>query len=249
MLVWAAGLLVGCWRGLGIGARRCRGVAGSRGRRRGCRRRGRAARAAARRRSDARRAARSSARVAADRLIFDIATRLAERRGMGRARRNGSHRRVPLAAFRRRSCAATVASSSSSIDFTTGKVAWLVDGVQAERAMQLRARYLHRTDARARAGVECRSGRRRRVAFRRSSFRPDPVVVTLRVRNAVDEEEFPLGTASPPATKLRVKADLGPVKNVLFASLIPTHYFWFTRDERPHGSSASRERSGTVSRS
>jgi hypothetical protein len=30
-----------------------------------------------------------------------------------------------------------------------------------------------------------------------------------------------------------VKADLGPVKNVMFASLIPTHYFWFTRDV-PH---------------
>ena len=63
-------------------------------------------------------------------------------------------------------------------------------------------------------------------------FRPDPVAVTLRAE-AVDEEEHPLGTPVPWATKLRVKADLGPVKNVLFASLIPTHYFWFTRSNGP----------------
>jgi hypothetical protein len=35
------------------------------------------------------------------------------------------------------------------------------------------------------------------------------------------------------ATKLRVKADLGPIENVVFASLIPTHHFWFTRTTEP----------------
>jgi hypothetical protein len=69
-------------------------------------------------------------------------------------------------------------------------------------------------------------------SFEALVFRPDPVVVTLRAEAVEDGESLP-GDRTTLATKLRVKADLGPVKNVLFASLIPTHYFWFTRSRTP----------------
>jgi hypothetical protein len=57
-------------------------------------------------------------------------------------------------------------------------------------------------------------------------------VVTLKAE-ATAEEEMTLGRRIARATKLRVRADLGPVKNALFASLIPTHYFWFTHAAEP----------------
>jgi hypothetical protein len=70
------------------------------------------------------------------------------------------------------------------------------------------------------------------ASFQTISFRPDPNVYTLRA-DVVDQENFKVGNVSEPTTKVRLKADLGPVQNVMFASLIPTHYFWFTRESPP----------------
>jgi hypothetical protein len=63
-------------------------------------------------------------------------------------------------------------------------------------------------------------------------FRPDPAVYTLRAE-VVAHEEFRLGGLDEPTTKVRLKADLGAVQNALFARVIPTHYFWFTRARPP----------------
>ena len=174
---------------------------------------------------------RFQARVAANRLTFDIATRFAS------AEEWDEHGEMDLTGgFRSRLFDKVVRRDGrvvqeQHIDFTTGKVAWLVDGVQAERAMQLPPdTYIGPMLALVLASVPERTPAA--SSFQALTFRPDPVVVTLRVE-AVDEEEFPLGTRVPSATKLRVTADLGPVKNVLFASLIPTNYFWFTRTSVP----------------
>jgi hypothetical protein len=117
------------------------------------------------------------------------------------------------------------------IDFTTGSVAWLVDGVRAERAMTFAPdTYIGPMLAMVLASVPEKGPAA--ASFQALVFRPDPMLFTLRA-DAVDEEDFAVGTTATPTTKLRVKADLGPVKNVMFASLIPTHYFWFTRDTPP----------------
>jgi len=117
------------------------------------------------------------------------------------------------------------------VDFTSGNVAWLVDGVHAERTMRLAPdTYVGPMLALVLAGVPEREPAK--ASFEALVFRPDPVVVTLRAE-AVGEDDPPLASHAAAATKLRVKADLGPVKNVLFASLIPTHYFWFTRSRTP----------------
>jgi hypothetical protein len=117
------------------------------------------------------------------------------------------------------------------VDFTTGAVQWLEDGVRAERAMQFPPdTYIGSMLALVLSGVAEKHPAE--TSFQALVFRPDPMVVTLKA-DAVDEEQFPFGTAVPVATKLRVKADLGPIKNVMFASLIPTHYFWFTHTSEP----------------
>lgn len=117
------------------------------------------------------------------------------------------------------------------VDFTTGAVAWLADGVRAERAMEFTPdTYIGSMLALVLSTVPEKHPAA--SSFQALVFRPDPIVVTLKAE-AVDEEAFPFGTQVPVATKLRVKADLGPVKNVLFASLIPTHYFWFTHTSEP----------------
>ena len=117
------------------------------------------------------------------------------------------------------------------VDFTTGAVAWLENDVRAERALQFPPdTYIGSMLALVLSSVPDKHPAV--TTFQALVFRPDPTVVTLKAE-AVDEEQFPFGTKVPVATKLRVKADLGPVKNVVFASLIPTHYFWFTRTNEP----------------
>jgi hypothetical protein len=117
------------------------------------------------------------------------------------------------------------------VDFTNGSVSWLVDGVRAERAMTLPSdTYIGPMLAMVLADVPGKSPAA--TSFQALVFRPDPLVVTLRA-DAVDEEDFTYGKTTTSTTKLRVKADLGPVKNVMFASLIPTHYFWFSRETPP----------------
>ena len=117
------------------------------------------------------------------------------------------------------------------VDFTTGSVAWVVDGAHKERAMTFPPdTYIGPMLAMILGGLL--DAGPAATSFSALVFRPDPMVVTLRA-DAVDEEDYRIGKTTTPTTKLRVKADLGPVKNVMFASLIPTHYFWFTRDT-PH---------------
>lgn len=117
------------------------------------------------------------------------------------------------------------------VDFVGGAVRWLVDGSSGERAMTFAPdTYIGPMLAIVLASVPER--RPATSSFEALVFRPEPVVVTLRAE-VVDEEAHPLGTRIASAAKLRVKADLGPIKNVVFASLIPTHWFWFTHAETP----------------
>ncbi len=172
-----------------------------------------------------------TATVAGDRLTFDVVTRFTS------GEEWDEHGEMDLAAgFRSRRFDKTVRRDGriveeQHVDFATGAVAWLVDGVHAERAMPFAPdTYIGPMLALVLAAVPDQTPSA--GTFTALVFRPDPVIVTLRAE-AVDEERHPLGTRVPSATKLRVKADLGPVKNVLFASLIPTNYFWFTRSGAP----------------
>ena len=169
--------------------------------------------------------------VRGDRLAFDITTRFTS------GEEWDEHGEMDLArGFRSRLFQKTVrragrVSEEQHVDFTTGKVTWLVDGVQAERTMSFTPdTYIGPMMAMVLAGVPEKSPAA--SSFQALVFRPDPAVFTLRAES-VDQEDFKAGKRVEPTTKLRVKADLGPVKNVLFASLIPTHYFWFTRQSPP----------------
>ncbi len=160
------------------------------------------------------------------RLTFEVATNFTT------GEEWDEHGEMDLAAgFRSRSFAKTVRRDGSlvqrqDVDFTTGKVAWLVDGVHAERTLELPPdTYIGPMMGLVLAAVP---GNALKTSFEALVFRPDPVVVTLRAE-ATEAGHAPPGVAAAATTKLRLKADLGPVKNVLFASLIPTHYFWFTR--------------------
>ncbi len=171
------------------------------------------------------------AAVAGDRLTFDVATRFTS------GEEWDEHGEMAVAdGFRSRRFDKTVRKDGrvvqeQHVDFTSGKVGWLVDGVYADRTMTFAPdTYIGPMLAVVLASVPEKTPAA--SSFEALVFRPDPVVVTVRAE-AVDEEVHPLGTQVAAATKVRVKADLGPVKNVLFASLIPTHYFWFTRTEAP----------------
>jgi hypothetical protein len=169
--------------------------------------------------------------VAADRLTFEITTRFT----------NGDewdeHGEMDIAdGFRSRRFDKTIRhagqiASEQHVDFTTGSVAWLTDGVRAERAMTFPPdTYIGPMLAMVLGGVPDTAPAA--TTFSALVFRPGPMIFTLRA-DAVDEEDFRLGRTAVPTTKLRVKADLGPVKNAMFGSLIPTHYFWFTRATPP----------------
>ncbi len=171
------------------------------------------------------------AAVAGNRLTFDVATHFAsgeewdEHGTMGLADGLRSER------FDKTVRRAGRVVQEQHVDFTNGNVAWLVDGVHAERTMTLAPdTYIGPMLALVLAGVPEREPAK--ASFEALVFRPDPVVVTLRAE-AVGEDDPPLAPHGAAATKLRVKADLGAIKNVLFASLIPTHFFWFTRSRMP----------------
>lgn len=169
--------------------------------------------------------------VAGDHLTFDVATHFAN------GEESDEHGAMGLAGgFRSERFDKTVRREGrvvqeQHVDFTSGSVAWLVDGVHAERTMPLAPdTYIGPMLALVLSGVPAREPAT--ASFEALVFRPDPVVVTLRAE-AVGTDDPPLAPHVAAATKLRVKADLGPIKNVLFASLIPTHYFWFTRSRTP----------------
>ena len=69
-------------------------------------------------------------------------------------------------------------------------------------------------------------------SFHTVVFDPAPKVYLMRAE-VMNQELYRAGTLAEPTTKMRLRADLGPVQNTLFAALIPTHYFWFTRDTPP----------------
>jgi hypothetical protein len=169
--------------------------------------------------------------VTGDRLEFDITTRFTS------GEEWDEHGAMDIAdGFRSRLFHKTVrrggrVSAEQQVDFTTGKIAWLVDGVQAERAMTFAAdTYIGPMLAMVLAGLPEKSPTA--ASFQALVFGPDPAVFTLRAE-AVDPQGDAADLRAEPTTKLRVKADLGPVKNVMFASLIPTHYFWYTRAASP----------------
>jgi len=167
----------------------------------------------------------------ADRLAFDIATHFTS------GEEWEEHGEMDLVeGFRSRVFQKTTRRAGrvveeQHVDFTTGKVTWLVDGVRAERTMTFAPdTYIGPMLAVVLASVPDKSPAA--SSFQALVFRPDPAVFTLRAE-AVDQEDFKTGKRVEPTTKLRVKADLGPVRNAMFASLIPTHYFWFTRESPP----------------
>ncbi|MBI3767426.1 MAG: hypothetical protein HY271_02905 [Deltaproteobacteria bacterium] len=117
------------------------------------------------------------------------------------------------------------------VDFATGKVSWLRDGQRGECTLALTPdTYIGPMLGVVLADVpDAALGA---ASLQTIVFRPDPRVYTLRA-DVVDQENFKVGNVSEPTTKVRLKADLGPVQNLVFASLIPTHYFWFTRESPP----------------
>lgn len=168
--------------------------------------------------------------VDGDRLTFAITTRFTS------GEQWDEQGEMDLAAgFRSRRFDKTVrrgghVSDTRHVDFTTGQVTWLVDGVQAERTMTFAPdTYIGPMLAIVLAGV---SDAKPAARFPALVFRPDPVVFTLRAE-LVDDEDFLVGKQATPTSKLRVKADLGSIQNAIFARLIPTHYFWFTHDSPP----------------
>jgi hypothetical protein len=169
----------------------------------------------------------SRAVVAGDRLTFDIATRFTS------GEEWDEHGEMDLAdGFRARRFEKVARRSGGvfekqQVDFTTGKVEWLVDGVHAERTLAFAPdTYIGPMLAMILGSVPEKSPAT--STFQALVFRPDPGIFTLRA-DAVDQEDMRIGNVAEPTTKLRVKADLGPLQNVMFASLIPTHYFWFSR--------------------
>ena len=169
--------------------------------------------------------------VSGDQLSFEVTTRF------DTGEEWDEHGEMDLAdGFRSRSFQKVVRRSGrvaaeQRVDFTAGKITWLVDGVQAERSVTFEPdTYIGPMLAMVLAGAAEKPGAP--SSFHALVFRPDPLVVTLRAE-PVDREDFNTGTRVAPSTKLRVKADLGPIRNALFASLIPTHYFWFTRESPP----------------
>jgi hypothetical protein len=117
------------------------------------------------------------------------------------------------------------------VDFATGHISWLHEGSSGERVVALPPdTYVGPMLGVVLADVpETAQGM---ASLQAIVFRPDPNVYTLRA-DVIDRENFKIGNSSEPTTKVRLKADLGPVQNVVFASLIPTHYFWFTRETPP----------------
>jgi len=121
--------------------------------------------------------------------------------------------------------------AETQIDFPTGQISWLRDGQRGERTFALTPdTYIGPMLGVVLADVP--DSQLGVASFQTIVFRPDPNVYTLRA-DVIDQENFKVGNVSEPTTKVRLKADLGPVQNMVFASLIPTHYFWFTRESPP----------------
>src|SRR6185369_17498714 len=172
----------------------------------------------------------SRAVVADDRLTFDIATRFTSGEDWT------EHGEMDLAdGFRARRFTkvahrAERVVEQQDVDFTTGAVAWLVDGVHAERTFTFAPdTYIGPMLAMILGSAVDRAAT---TTFQALVFRPDPSVFTLRA-DVVDRDDVTVADVAERTVKLRVKPDLGPLQNVVFARLIPTHFFWFTRETPP----------------
>ncbi len=118
-----------------------------------------------------------------------------------------------------------------TIDFTTGDVRWLTDGKRGSTKLALEPdTYIGPMMGVILAAVP--GAPQGTASFHTVVFRPDPSVYLLRAE-VIARENYQVGKVAEPTTKMRLRADLGPVQNTLFSSLIPTHYFWFTRDTPP----------------
>lgn len=169
--------------------------------------------------------------VQGDRLLLDVSTRFTD------GEQWDEHAEMSLAGGYRATAFAKVGRrggrvvSEQKIDFANGEVTWLQDGQRGERSFAFAPdTYIGPMLGVILAGVPERP--LGTASLQTVVFRPDPSVYTLRA-DVIDQENLRLASGTAPATKVRLKADLGPVQNVLFASLIPTHYFWFTREEPP----------------
>ena len=117
------------------------------------------------------------------------------------------------------------------IDFVTGHTEWMIDGEHHEQNFSFAPdTYAGPMLAVVLAAVPQMPGGQ--AFFEMITFRPDPSVYTIRV-DVVDRGTFNLVSTPSPATKLRLKVDLGSVGNALFKRIIPTHYFWYTQDASP----------------
>jgi len=117
------------------------------------------------------------------------------------------------------------------VDFLSGHTEWMVHGERHEQTFSFAPdTYAGPMLAVVLAAVpEMPEGG---TSFQMITFRPDPRVYTIQV-DVMDRGTFDLVTTPAPATKLRLKVDLGSVGNALFKRIIPTHYFWYTQDSSP----------------
>ncbi len=121
--------------------------------------------------------------------------------------------------------------NEQAIDFATGEIRWLADGKRGSAKLPLEPdTYIGPMFGVVLAPVPGSPGGS--ASFHTVVFRPDPTVYTMRAA-VVAQETYRVDKLDEPTTKMQLRADLGPVQNTLFASLIPTHYFWFTRDTPP----------------
>jgi hypothetical protein len=121
--------------------------------------------------------------------------------------------------------------AEQTIDFPAGRIGWLADGVRGTRTLELPPDvYVGPMLGVVLANVP--ESDRGAASFHAVVFSPDPKLYLLRA-DVMSAETFRAAGVSEPTTKVRLKADLGAVQNVLFANLIPTHYFWFTRESPP----------------
>ena len=124
-----------------------------------------------------------------------------------------------------------VVDAEERVDFLTGHTEWTVDGVRHEQTFSFPPdTYAGPMLALVLAAVPARA--EGHASFQMITFRPDPRLYTIRV-DVVDRGRFDLVSTPVPATKLRLKVDLGSVGNTLFKRLIPTHYFWYSKAPSP----------------
>jgi hypothetical protein len=174
---------------------------------------------------------RSRAVVANDRLELDVVTLFNSGERWDEHAVMDLHDGYRAVSFHKVGRRAGVIVGEEEIDFGSGAVTWTSDGARHQQTFRFEPdTYTGPMLALILAAVPGKP--EGSASLRTVTFRPDPRVYTLQAR-VIDEETFRLGPLLEPTTKVRLKADLGPMQNVLLASFIPTHYFWFTRETPP----------------